>query len=102
MSVISSAPKDLDGLRRLIAFKISQSETGAKDKNSEDDKGWRRRQGKDIRQQLHKVRPSTYYEPQDFLGCEFKLSSIDWNHLNLSDIIIVAYISLRQEKYLFE
>jgi hypothetical protein len=34
---MSSTPADLDGLRLLIALKPSESETGAKDKNSEDD-----------------------------------------------------------------
>jgi hypothetical protein len=32
---MSSTPTDLDGLRRLIALKTSQSETGANDKNSD-------------------------------------------------------------------
>jgi hypothetical protein len=31
-----STPTDLDVLRRLTALKTSESETGAKDKNSED------------------------------------------------------------------
>jgi hypothetical protein len=35
---ISSSPTDLDGLRRLIALTTSESVTGAKGKNSEDDK----------------------------------------------------------------
>jgi hypothetical protein len=34
---MSSCPEDLVGLRRIIALKASESETGAKDKNSEDD-----------------------------------------------------------------
>jgi hypothetical protein len=34
---MSSTPTDLDGLKRLIALKISEWETGAKGKNSEDD-----------------------------------------------------------------
>jgi hypothetical protein len=33
---MSSTPTDLDGLRRLIALKTSESETGANDKNSDD------------------------------------------------------------------
>jgi hypothetical protein len=32
-----STPRDLDDLRRLMALKTSESETGAKDKNSGDD-----------------------------------------------------------------
>jgi hypothetical protein len=32
-----STPTDLDGLRRLIALNISESETGGRDKNLEDD-----------------------------------------------------------------
>jgi hypothetical protein len=32
----SSTPTDLDGLRRLMALITSESETGAKGKNSED------------------------------------------------------------------
>jgi hypothetical protein len=35
---MSSTPRDLDSLRCLIAFKTSDSKSGAKDKNSEDDK----------------------------------------------------------------
>jgi hypothetical protein len=34
---MSSAPTDLHGLSRLIALKTSESETGAKDKDSEGD-----------------------------------------------------------------
>jgi hypothetical protein len=34
---MSSTPTDLDDLRRLIASKSSETETGAKDKNSEDE-----------------------------------------------------------------
>jgi hypothetical protein len=34
---MSSTPADLDDLRRLITLKTSESETGAKDKNPEDD-----------------------------------------------------------------
>jgi hypothetical protein len=34
---MSSSPTDLDGLRRLMAFITSESETGAKVKNSEED-----------------------------------------------------------------
>jgi hypothetical protein len=34
---MSSTPTDLDGLRRLIDSKTSESETGAKDKHSEYD-----------------------------------------------------------------
>jgi hypothetical protein len=33
---MSSTLIDLDGLRRLIAIKTSESETGAKDKDSQD------------------------------------------------------------------
>jgi hypothetical protein len=33
---MTSTPTDLDGLRRLIALKTSESETGANDKNSDD------------------------------------------------------------------
>jgi hypothetical protein len=33
-----STPTDIDGLRRLIAFITSESETEAKGKSSEDDK----------------------------------------------------------------
>jgi hypothetical protein len=35
---MSSTPTDLDGLSRLMALIISESETEAKGKNSEDDK----------------------------------------------------------------
>jgi hypothetical protein len=44
---MSSTTADFDGLRHLIALKISESETGAKDKNSEDKKwlGKRTEQG---------------------------------------------------------
>jgi hypothetical protein len=43
---MSSTPIDLDGLRRLIALKISDSETRDKDKNSEDGERVERQQGK--------------------------------------------------------
>jgi hypothetical protein len=43
---MSSTPTDLDGLRRLIALRTSEYETGVKDKNSED-KLVRRLQDKD-------------------------------------------------------
>jgi hypothetical protein len=46
-SGMSSTPTDFDGLRRLIILKTSESETGAKDKNSEDEK-----EGKTTRQVL--------------------------------------------------
>jgi hypothetical protein len=44
---MSSRPTDLDGLRRLMALIISESETDAKVKNSEDEKVWGRQQDKD-------------------------------------------------------
>jgi hypothetical protein len=34
---MSSTPRDLEGIRCLITIKISESETGGKDINSEDD-----------------------------------------------------------------
>lgn len=45
---MSSSPTDLDSLMRLITYKASESETGAQDKNSEDDG----RVGKTVRQGL--------------------------------------------------
>jgi hypothetical protein len=43
---MSSTPTDLDGLRRLMTIIISESETDANGKNSEDDK----RVGKTVEQ----------------------------------------------------
>jgi hypothetical protein len=39
---MSSTLTDLDGLRGLIALKTSESETGAKDKNTDVEKLWKK------------------------------------------------------------
>lgn len=64
---MSSISTDLDGLKRLIALKISESETRAKDKNSDDE-----RAGKTSGQGLlytdwkcfENSLASAYYQPQ--------------------------------------
>jgi hypothetical protein len=71
---MSPTSTDLDGLRRLIAIKTSESGTGARDKNSDDERVGRRH-GKDfciltenslkIHQQHHNVRLNAYHQPQD-------------------------------------
>jgi hypothetical protein len=72
---MSSTPTDLDGLRGLIALKISESETGAKDQNSDIEKVWKK-------------------TGQRLLGFKFSSTSIDFSCLNLSDLI-VALTTLR-------
>jgi hypothetical protein len=44
---MSSTPRDSDGLRCLIALKISESEKAAEDEDSEDDEGAARQQDMD-------------------------------------------------------
>jgi hypothetical protein len=45
---MSSSPTDLDGLRRLMALITSESETGDKVKNSEEDKKVGKRTGQGL------------------------------------------------------
>jgi hypothetical protein len=114
---VSSTPTDLDGPRRVIALKISESESGAKIQKMT--KVWGRQWDRDcgilteyalkIHQQHHKARLNAYHKPQagekyffflkeatylhNCLGCDFKFSSTDMSHLSLSELIVSLTIS---------
>jgi hypothetical protein len=66
---MSLTPADLDGLRRLIALKTSESETGAKDKNSEDDKRVGKTAGQGLLYADRKCFDSLSATSQDSIKC---------------------------------
>jgi hypothetical protein len=111
---ISSSPTDLEDFSLLMALQTSASETRARDRNSEHCE----RRGRSIEQQLlwidwkclakatavgsAKCVPSTFswIEPdlcflkldtyfQKCWVCDFKLLSMDFNHLSLSDLMVL-------------
>jgi hypothetical protein len=100
--------------RKFKGFKSIETETGAKDNEYRRAKGKGRYLDKDyyiltenikqVRQKLRKVRPNEYHLRQaeeklniflkeatichNCLGCDFKISSIDFTHLIVSDLIV--------------